>query len=66
MQCTVYINDMIVSVEAAKHGVNVGEEEVFGLTFADGFVGYPPEVTAKVLKCAVLACNKGNDNFCNN
>ena len=35
----VYINDMIVAVEAAKQGVTVGEGEVSGLMFADDFVG---------------------------
>ena len=34
----VYINDMIVAVEAAKHGVTVEEETVWGLVFADDFV----------------------------
>ena len=31
----VYINDMIVAVEAAKQGVTVGEGKVSGLMFAD-------------------------------
>ena len=35
----VYINDMIVAVEAAKQGVTVGEGEVSGLMFVDDFVG---------------------------
>ena len=35
----VYINDMIVAVEAAKQGVTVGEDAVSGLMFADDFVG---------------------------
>ena len=35
----VYINDMIVAIEAAKQGVTMGEDTVSGLIFADGFVG---------------------------
>ena len=35
----VYINDMIVEVEAAKQGVTVGEDTVSGLMFVDDFVG---------------------------
>ena len=35
----VYINDMLVAVEAAKQGVTMGEDTVSGLTFADDFVG---------------------------
>ena len=35
----VYINDMIVAVEAAKQGVRVGEDTVSRLMFADDFVG---------------------------
>ena len=35
----VYINAMIVAVEAAKQGVTVGGDTVSGLTFADDFVG---------------------------
>ena len=35
----VYINDMIVAVEAAKQGVTMGEDTVPGLIFADDFVG---------------------------
>ena len=34
----VYINDMIVAVEAASQGVTVGEDTVSGLMFADDFV----------------------------
>lgn len=34
----VYINDMIVAVEAAKQGVPVGDDTVSGLMFADDFV----------------------------
>ena len=37
----VYINDMIVEVEAAKKGVTMGENTVLGLMFADDFVGIP-------------------------
>ena len=33
----VYINDMIVAVEAAK-GVTMGDDTVLGLMFADDFV----------------------------
>ena len=35
----VYINDMIVAVEAAKQGVTMREDTVSGLMFADDFVG---------------------------
>ena len=35
----VYINDMVVAVEAAKQGVTVGEDTVSGLMFADDFAG---------------------------
>ena len=35
----VYINDMIVAVEAAKQGVTVGQDTVSGLMYADDFVG---------------------------
>ena len=35
----VYINDMIVAIEAAKQGVTVGEDTVSGLMFADDLVG---------------------------
>ena len=35
----VYIDDMIVAVEAAKQGVTMGEDTVSGLMFADDFVG---------------------------
>ena len=35
----VYINDMIVAVEAAEHRVTMGEDTVSGLVFADDFVG---------------------------
>ena len=35
----VYINDMIVAVEAAKQGVTMGEDTVSGLMLADDFVG---------------------------
>ena len=33
-----YIKDLIIAVEAAKHGVTVGEDTVPGLVFADDFV----------------------------
>ena len=35
----VYINDMVVAVEATKQGVTVGEDTVPGLMLADDFVG---------------------------
>ncbi|MEP2874451.1 MAG: reverse transcriptase domain-containing protein [Hyphomicrobiales bacterium] len=35
----IYINDLIVAVEAARQGVTVGEDTVSGLMFADDFVG---------------------------
>ena len=35
----VYINDMIVAVEAAKQGVTMREDAVSGLMLADDFVG---------------------------
>ena len=35
----VFIDDMIVAVEAAKQGVTVGGDTVSGLMFADDFVG---------------------------
>ena len=35
----VYINDVIVAVEAAKQGVVMGEDTASRLMFADGFVG---------------------------
>ena len=35
----VYINGMIVAVEAANQGITVGEDTVPGLIFADDFVG---------------------------
>ena len=35
----VYINDMIVAVEAAKQGVTVGDDAVSRVTFANGFEG---------------------------
>ena len=35
----IYINDLIVAVEAARQGVTVGEDTVSGLMFADYFVG---------------------------
>ena len=38
-QFKVYINDMIVAVEAAKQGVTVGQDTVSGLMYADDFVG---------------------------
>ena len=37
----VFIDDMIVAVEAAKQGVTVGGDTVSGLMFAYGFVGVP-------------------------
>ena len=36
--CNIYINELIVAVEAAKQGVTVGDT-VSGLMFADDFVG---------------------------
>ena len=35
----IYINDLIVAVEAARQGVTVGEDTVSGLMFDDVFVG---------------------------
>ena len=35
----IYVNDLIVAVEAAQQAVTVGEDMVSGLTFADDFVG---------------------------
>ena len=35
----IYINDLIVAVEAAKQGVTVGEDTVSGLMFAGDVVG---------------------------
>ena len=35
----VHINDMIVEIEAAKHGVTAGEDTVSGLMFADDIMG---------------------------
>ena len=35
----VYINDMIVAVEAVKQGVTMREDTVSGSMFADDFVG---------------------------
>ena len=35
----IYINDMIVAIEAAKQGVTMGEDTVSGLMFADDSVG---------------------------
>ena len=35
----IYMNEMIVAVEAAKQGVTVGDNTVSGLMFADDFVG---------------------------
>ena len=35
----IYINELIVAVEAAKQGATVGEDTVSGLVFADDFVG---------------------------
>ena len=37
----VYINDMIVAVEAAKEGVTTGEDTVSGFMFAHDFVRIP-------------------------
>ena len=37
----VYINDMIVAVEAPRQGVMMGGDTVSGLMFADDFVGIP-------------------------
>ena len=48
----VYIDDVIVAVEAAKQGVTMGEDTVSGLMFADDFVGISetPEVLLKQIK----------------
>ena len=49
----VYINDMIVAVEAARQGVTVGEETVSGLMFADDIVGIsetPEELQKQIEK----------------
>ena len=35
----VYVNDMIVAVEAAKQGVTTGGDNMSGLMFANYFVG---------------------------
>ena len=35
----VYINEMVVAVEAAKRGLTMGEDMVSRLIFADDFVG---------------------------
>ena len=35
----IYINDLIVAIEATEQGVTVGGDTVSGLTFADDFVG---------------------------
>ena len=35
----VYVNEMVVAVEAAKQEVTTGEDTVSGLIFADDFVG---------------------------
>ena len=45
----VYIDDILVAVEAAKQGVTVGEDAVSGLMFADDFVGIS-EATPKGLQ----------------
>ena len=37
--CKVYINDMIVAVEAAKQGGTMGEDTVSGFMFVNDFVG---------------------------
>ena len=48
----VYINCMIVAVEAAKQGVTMGEDTVSGLMFADDFAGISekPEGLQKQIK----------------
>ena len=48
----VYIDDMIVGVEAAKQVVTMGEDTVSGLMFADDFVGISetPEGLRKQIK----------------
>ena len=48
----VYINDMIVAVEAANQGVTMGEHTVSGLMFMDDFVGISeaPEGLQKQIK----------------
>ena len=51
----VYINDIIVAVEAAKQGVTMGEDPVSGLMFADDFVGISetPEGLQKQIRKAL-------------
>ena len=51
----VYIDDMIVAVEAAKQGVTMGEDTVSGLMFADDFVGISetPEGVQKQIENAL-------------
>ena len=64
----VYINGMILAVEAAKQRFTMGEDTVSGLMFADGFVGISeaPEglqkQTSNMNKCAVVVCSEQKAN----
>ena len=59
----IYIDDLIVAVEAAKLGVTVGEDTVPGLMFADVFVGVSetPERLQKQIEKALE--HTSNSNF---
>ena len=50
-----YINDLIVAVEAARQGVSEGEELVSGLEFADAFarISDTPERLQKQIEKAL-------------
>ena len=52
----VYIDGMIVAVEAAKRGISMGGGTVSGLMFADDFMGIPetPERLRKQIQKALL------------
>ena len=59
----IFIDDLIIAVEATKQGVKVGEDMVSGLMFADDFVGISdtPEGLQKQIEKALEYTRKWSD-----
>ena len=59
----IYINDLIVAVEAAKEGATMGEDTVSRLMFADDFVGISetPEGLQRQLEETLEYTTVGNE-----
>ena len=60
----VYINDMIIAVEAARRGVTVGEDTVLGLMFANDFVGIsetPEGLQKQVQRALLIECKRNGE-----